>query len=285
MVGGLLVSQALTLFTTPVVYIYMGHLGRWMGPWHQRNQVTRPASKSAARPRYVMRPMTAAIQISGGKASRLLLRSSPLPKDFRMPPSSLPDQIQKVSWLAERRSVAVKRLGAPGPTDAELDLILGAAIAAPDHGALRPWRVIRCLESGRTRLADLFVQSKLQLKPDATEAELSREREKALKPPILLAMLATPKTTRPEVTEAEQIACAGAAMQSILLAAYGLGYGAIILSGSRCADPAVREAFGAGSEDHLLGFISIGSIIDTPIPSRRPNLSDMVGIFDTDGLT
>ncbi|MET1027821.1 MAG: nitroreductase [Dongiaceae bacterium] len=202
-----------------------------------------------------------------------------------MPSSNLPDQLQKVAWLAERRSVAVKRLGPPGPTDAEQDMILQAAIAAPDHGALRPWRVIRCLESGRARLADLFVQSKLQLKPDATETELSREREKAMKPPILLAMLATPKTTRPEVTEAEQIASAGAAMQSMLLAAYGLGYGAIILSGSRCADPSVRQAFGAGPEDHLLGFISIGSIVETPLLSRRPEMSDMVGIFDSNGLT
>jgi len=30
-VGGLLVSQALTLFTTPVVYIYMDRLGHWLG--------------------------------------------------------------------------------------------------------------------------------------------------------------------------------------------------------------------------------------------------------------
>jgi hydrophobe/amphiphile efflux-1 (HAE1) family protein len=30
-VGGLLVSQVLTLFTTPVVYIYMDRLGRWLG--------------------------------------------------------------------------------------------------------------------------------------------------------------------------------------------------------------------------------------------------------------
>jgi hydrophobe/amphiphile efflux-1 (HAE1) family protein len=30
-VGGLLVSQLLTLFTTPVVYIYMDHLGHWLG--------------------------------------------------------------------------------------------------------------------------------------------------------------------------------------------------------------------------------------------------------------
>jgi HAE1 family hydrophobic/amphiphilic exporter-1 len=30
-VGGVLVSQLLTLFTTPVVYIYMDRLGHWLG--------------------------------------------------------------------------------------------------------------------------------------------------------------------------------------------------------------------------------------------------------------
>jgi Cu/Ag efflux pump CusA len=36
MVGGLLVSQLLTLFTTPVVYIYMDRLNRWIGYRFQR---------------------------------------------------------------------------------------------------------------------------------------------------------------------------------------------------------------------------------------------------------
>jgi Cu/Ag efflux pump CusA len=29
-VGGLIVSQLLTLYTTPVVYLYMARLGRWV---------------------------------------------------------------------------------------------------------------------------------------------------------------------------------------------------------------------------------------------------------------
>src|SRR5687768_530086 len=95
-----------------------------------------------------------------------------------------------VSWIPHRRSVAVKRLGEPGPNPDELGLILRAAMAAPDHGALKPWRVIRCRQASRARLADLFVADKLERHPDSTEIQLEREREKATRPPVLLALIA-----------------------------------------------------------------------------------------------
>jgi hydrophobic/amphiphilic exporter-1 (mainly G- bacteria), HAE1 family len=38
MVGGLIVSQLLTLFTAPVIYIYMDRLNEWLG------RVSRPPS-------------------------------------------------------------------------------------------------------------------------------------------------------------------------------------------------------------------------------------------------
>jgi hydrophobic/amphiphilic exporter-1 (mainly G- bacteria), HAE1 family len=33
MVGGLIVSQALTLFTTPVIYLYLDKLSDWISSW------------------------------------------------------------------------------------------------------------------------------------------------------------------------------------------------------------------------------------------------------------
>jgi hypothetical protein len=41
MVGGLLMSQALTLFTTPVVYLYLDRLNTWFDRGRQRAE--RPA--------------------------------------------------------------------------------------------------------------------------------------------------------------------------------------------------------------------------------------------------
>jgi HAE1 family hydrophobic/amphiphilic exporter-1 len=46
MVGGLIVSQALTLFTTPVVYLYLDRLSNWFSGWGQTGDTgeERPAS-------------------------------------------------------------------------------------------------------------------------------------------------------------------------------------------------------------------------------------------------
>lgn len=192
-----------------------------------------------------------------------------------------PAERHDVSWLLDRRSVAVKRLGPPAPAEDELRLILGAALSAPDHGALRPWRIVFCTPESRARMAELFIAARLKLNPAATDLELTREREKALRPPVLLALVAAPKPGA--VPEAEQLASAGAALQSILLVAHGLGYGAIMLSGSRCAAENVRAALRVEAGEIILGFISIGSIVDTPRLASRPTLSEVLRTYDGSG--
>jgi multidrug efflux pump len=45
-VGGLIISQVLTLYTTPIVYLYMDRLGRWLG----RNKKKKPAPSPTPEP-------------------------------------------------------------------------------------------------------------------------------------------------------------------------------------------------------------------------------------------
>ena len=42
MVGGLLFSQVLTLFTTPVIYVYLDRLSAWLGGGHKHEIEARP---------------------------------------------------------------------------------------------------------------------------------------------------------------------------------------------------------------------------------------------------
>jgi HAE1 family hydrophobic/amphiphilic exporter-1 len=51
-VGGLIVSQALTLFTTPVIYLYMDRLNNWISKFGfaQPPQAVAPSGTPAANP-------------------------------------------------------------------------------------------------------------------------------------------------------------------------------------------------------------------------------------------
>ncbi len=46
-VGGLLVSQALTLFTTPVIYIYLDQLSDWISGWRSPAPKREPQPQAA----------------------------------------------------------------------------------------------------------------------------------------------------------------------------------------------------------------------------------------------
>jgi nitroreductase len=186
-----------------------------------------------------------------------------------------------INDLISRHSVAVRRLGGPGPNPAELKDMLVAATMAPDHGALRPWRLVVIGPGAREGLAALFVAAKRKTRAELNQAEIDRERDKALRPPVLLALVARPRPDHPGVTVAEQMATAGAAMQNVLIAAHLMGYGAIILSGARCQDADIRARLGILPSEEFLGFISIGSIVDQPILSRRPDLAEMVSEIDS----
>jgi HAE1 family hydrophobic/amphiphilic exporter-1 len=50
MVGGLIVSQALTLFTTPIVYLYLDRLSNWLQGTKHGEEVHAPATEESVRP-------------------------------------------------------------------------------------------------------------------------------------------------------------------------------------------------------------------------------------------
>ncbi|MXN31321.1 nitroreductase family protein [Delftia sp. CH05] len=73
----------------------------------------------------------------------------------------------------------------------------------------------------------------------------------------------------------EQWLAAGAALGNLLNAAHQLGFGAIVLSGERCFDPALHSALGLREGEHLAGFISLGSITSQPSPRATVAPSSM----------
>jgi len=180
-----------------------------------------------------------------------------------------------VAPLLERRSVSPKRLCGPGPGAHDMGLIVQSGLHAPDHGHLHPWRLLEFHEDQRELLADRFEAEKRRRDPLASSADLQRAREHALRPPVLMAFIVSPKA-RTKVPAREQWLAAGAALGNILNAAHQLGFGAIVLSGERCFDPVLMAELGVQQAEFLAGFISFGSVTDAPPPRKRAAPSEVL---------
>ncbi|MBY0467486.1 MAG: nitroreductase [Burkholderiaceae bacterium] len=167
-----------------------------------------------------------------------------------------PDSHPVLQALLERHSTGPKHLVEPGPSDAELLTLTEAALRAPDHAALVPFRFSAVRGEARTHLASLFEQAARAAGKDADGAALDRER--ALKAPVTLAVIARLDPGHPQVPAHEQWACVGGAVAYLLLAAKAMGYGAKMLSGAKARSPVLTSAF-CGTGETLVGWIAIGT--------------------------
>jgi nitroreductase len=156
----------------------------------------------------------------------------------------------------------------PEPDAATLERILGAAANAPDHGKLRPFRFI--LIRGRARLAfgEVCAKAMQRREPNADATMLDRERQKALRAPLIVVVAA--KLVSPaKIPEIEQIIAAGAAAQNLFVAAHAEGFGAMWKTGAPAYDPYVKQSLGLGENDAIVGFLYLGRP-DRPLPPRTP---------------
>lgn len=172
-----------------------------------------------------------------------------------------------LDYLLTRFSVSPKHLVEPGPDAHALRLAARAALRAPDHRHLTPFRFAVVPSNRRDALGRLFEQAALRHGHHAAQA--AAEARRAWNGPVLVAVIARIVADHPEVPEHEQWLCAGGALMNFLNALHLMGYGAKMLSGRKASDPAVRAAF-CGPGETLVGWIAIG----TPVTRSTPKHDD-----------
>jgi nitroreductase len=187
--------------------------------------------------------------------------------------ASMPDNISPLppalGGLLARSSVPARLLRAPAPDRSVLDLAVSAALCAPDHGGLRPWRFVFIEGEARLALGDLLVAAMLARAPDTPPERLEIERAKPLRAPLVVAAGAAINHERPGVPPWEQEASAAAGIMNFLNALDAQGFGACWLSSPSLKDPAVMSALGFAEGDSLLGWIYVGTPdADRPRPNR-----------------
>ncbi len=175
-----------------------------------------------------------------------------------------------------RCTVLPKRLVAPGPDRRQLEAILGAAAAAPDHGELLPWRFVLVPQRSRAALAAVFEQSLLERDPAATAQQCGQAREKAFRAPLLLLAIARLDGGGAEVPASERLLSAGCALQNMLLMATALGFGSALTSGKALQSPGLSRLFSLQREEQPLCFLSVGTALAHRPRRARPALEHYV---------
>ena len=183
-----------------------------------------------------------------------------------------------LALLLSRRSGSAKRMTAPGPTAAELDMIFEAATRVPDHGKLAPWRFIVFEGEGRDRFGDVLVECLRAENPETDHARLHTERERFLRAPVVIAVISRIREGLP-IPVWEQTMSAGACSMLIVLAAHALGYVANWITEWCAYDACVRERLGLAPNERVAGFIYIGKPV-VPLEERpRPDFRTLVTRF------
>lgn len=177
--------------------------------------------------------------------------------------------IDALTLLTERNSAP--RLADPAPDAAAREAIFAAALRAPDHAWLRPWRFASVRGDERTALGQLMLESLLRRQPEADEAARNKALTAPLRAPLVLVVMAA-ITEHPKVPAWEQRISAGCAAYSVLLAAEALGYAGIWRTGAVAEDRTFARDFGAAENEHIVGFLYLGTRAGTEksLPALDP---------------
>ena len=174
---------------------------------------------------------------------------------------------ETILQLTQRNSAP--RLTVPGPDKVSLDYMFQAAVRAPDHAWLQPWRFLVVEGEDRDRLGRVFEEALLKRQPDADQAT----RDKALAAPLrapLMVVVVCRYTEHPKVPHQEQVISAGCAAHAMLLAAEAQGYAGIWRTGAVAEDPNVASALGLAENESIVAFLYFGTREGRakPLPER-----------------
>jgi nitroreductase len=204
-----------------------------------------------------------------------------------MPPQDEPGAAGAADELLElaqaliesRQHVSPKRLVAPGPDAVQIDRMMRAAAAAPDHGLLRPWRFVLVPAARRALLAEVFAQALRDRDPAATAEQVEAAQEKAHRAPLLLLAVARLGAAAPDIPPLERVVSVGAALQNLLLIAHAMGFGAGLTSGKALGSPRLRALFHLEDGEEPVCFVNVGTVCRRKPPRPRPEPSDFLSVL------
>ncbi|MGY8872953.1 MAG: nitroreductase family protein [Pseudomonadales bacterium] len=146
----------------------------------------------------------------------------------------------------------------PAPSKEQLDVMFNAALRAPDHAGLQPWRFLVIEGDARNDLGELFVKAIRAKGNDLAEDKAAKLQKKPMRAPMIIVAIANIQQHL-KVPEVEQVITAGCATHSLVLAAYAQGLGAMWRTGEMAFDPVVKAGLGLQAHEQVIGFLYMGT--------------------------
>lgn len=184
--------------------------------------------------------------------------------------------------IRSRRSIGKVK---PDPVERHLiERIIEAGTWAPNHKNTEPWRFFVLTGEGRKPLGRVLAEiEREKFHEPLTEEEeqkVEKQAEKPFRAPVIIAVAVQYSGKVPPI---EEICAVSAAVQNILLAAHGLGLGAIWRTGDPTYHPKMKELFGLREQDEMVGFIYLGYPDIKPNDGKRTYFLEKTSWFDQNG--
>jgi nitroreductase len=186
-----------------------------------------------------------------------------------------------IDSLLTRTSLAGAFMAPPAPNDAQLEQILGAAQRAADHGRLQPWRFFVVRPEHYETFFDRLAAAATRAQGDPSRYEMNRDKYRLTARAPLLVVAAAKIDRSQKIAPIEQAFAAAGATQLVLSAAHALGFAAFLFSGAGVFDPEFKSSLGLTADDHLIGFICLGTAAGPGKPGPRAEESIRTGLEKT----
>ena len=183
---------------------------------------------------------------------------------------------ETLELLILRRSLTVKDMVHPGPSEEQIKQILKIGSRVPDHKKQVPWRFLTFEKSTRGKFGKILRTIFAKNNPKTNEKILDFEENRFLRAPLVIAVISTADKDNPKVPEWEQILTAGAVCQNILIASNAMGYASQWLTEWYAYDKVVLKELNLNPNERIAGFIYIGTASKQPKERGRPDLANLV---------
>jgi nitroreductase len=153
--------------------------------------------------------------------------------------------------------VSVPRLEDPAPSAEQREVFFQAALRAPDHGQLRPWRFLTVEGASRERLGEVLAEAVALKGGEVNAAALDKARAMPLRAPLVVVVIARLQDHF-KVPKHEQLQAAACA------------------TGELAYTEHVGKALGLEAGEEVIAFLYVGTPAKAPRTPEKLATADFV---------